>query len=319
MKRKLFCLFLAICISHSAFSQKIDNTASFRNINNDGYFRFNYDNDLFANQDHDYTQGFSFELVSKSLEKNPLNNLLVTPNSSSIKYGLALEHNVFTPTNISDTTINYSDRPFTAGIMLRSFAISTNLDTKSRLNSSFSIGVMGPLAFGKQMQTAIHKAIDGVAPNGWRNQLKNDVIVNYELSYEKQLFRYRNLFAIQPRISVRAGTLYTGADLALPITLGIINSPFSGDDENKFLVYLYSQPSVSVIGYDATFQGGVFSRDNLVTVPTSQMERITAQYQYGLIIQTGALYLEYGYTLQTRQISTGAPAKFGGFKLGFKF
>ena len=50
-------------------AQKIDHLVSFRDINSDSYFRFNYDNDFFAATDKDYTQGYNFELVAPIFKK----------------------------------------------------------------------------------------------------------------------------------------------------------------------------------------------------------------------------------------------------------
>ena len=46
MTNKCLIILVVLFISNSLSSQKIDNLSSFRDVENDHYFRFNYDNDL---------------------------------------------------------------------------------------------------------------------------------------------------------------------------------------------------------------------------------------------------------------------------------
>lgn len=320
MKNILILLLVLLVVPQVAMAQKIDNMASFRDIKSNSYFRFNYDNDYFGSTDKNYTQGYNFELVSSRLKHNPVNYLFLKPKNSELKFGLSLEHIGYTPDNIKSDEIQYDDRPFAAAIMLKSFVIATDTLAKSRLISSFNAGLMGPGAFGKEMQVAIHEATGNTIPGGWENQIKNDIVLNYEVSYEKQLWRYRNLFSLQPNTTVRVGTLFTNASVGVNAVFGIINSPFTSvKNKNKFQLYAYSQPLVNVIGYDATFQGGVFNDKSPYTISSNNIERFTAQNNFGIVLQTRTLYFEYARTMITREFSYGNSAKWGGIKIGFKF
>ena len=317
--QQLFLLFVLIFPAF-VLAQKIDNMASFRDINAKRYFRFNYDNDYFASRDQDYTQGYSFELVSPNLRKNPINKILLKPKNSENKFGVSIEHIGFTPFNIKSPNIQFGDRPFAATIMLKSFAIATDTINKSRLISSMNIGLIGPGAFGKEMQVAIHEATGNTIPEGWQNQIKNDIVLNYEVSYEKQLLSYRNLFSLQTNTRLRLGTLFTNAGFGLTTTFGIINSPFSSvKSKKRFMMYGFAQSMVNVIGYDATFQGGMFNKKSPYTISNSEIERLTAQVNFGMIIQTRTLYFEYSRALITREFEVGKSSKWGGIKVGFRF
>lgn len=300
-------------------AQKIDNMASFRDMKSTNYFRFHYDNDYFTSTDKEYTQGYNFELVSPSLAKNPVNHLFITPKNSEFKYGLSLEHIGFTANNIASNQIQFDDRPFAAAIMLKSFLIATDTINKSRIISSLNLGIIGPGAFGGDMQTAIHEATGNTIPLGWYNQIKNDVVVNYEISFEKQLLRFNDFFTVQSNTTVRIGTLFTNASVGLNATLGIINSPFTTlKNKSKFQLYLYTQPLVNFIGYDATLQGGLFNHKSVYTIKESDIERFTFQNNYGIVLQYRWLYLEYSRTLLTREFSYGSQFKWGGIRIGFK-
>src|ERR1700684_1032640 len=98
MQRKSFIVLLLICAAGTkAFSQAIDNTVSFRNIDADHYFRIFYENDFFSGTDRDYTQGIYIEKVKPCLRHFPFVKLLWKPGFPEVKYGLAVEHDAYTP------------------------------------------------------------------------------------------------------------------------------------------------------------------------------------------------------------------------------
>lgn len=168
------------------------------------------------------------------------------------------------------------------------------------------------------MQTEIHKLTGNVIPLGWRNQIKNDVVLNYEVAYEKQLFRYRDYFSVQGNSSLQVGTLFTNASVGFNTSAGLINAPFSSEENNKkFQVYLYAQPLLKIVGFDATLQGGIFNNDSPYTIPAEDIERITGQANFGVVVKINSFYLEYTRSTITREFETGSAANWGGVRLGF--
>jgi len=319
MKRPPIHFILLLFLPIALFAQKIDNMASFRDIKSDRYFRFSYDNDYFSSTDQNYTQDYNFELVLPILKKNPLNHIFLKV-GNKVKYGLSVEHIGYTPSNIKSSLVQFGDRPFAAAIMLKSFSIATDTLRNTRFISSFNIGIMGPGAFGKEMQVAIHEATGNTIPQGWQNQIRNDAVLNYELSHERQLFRYRNLLALQSNTTLRLGTLFTNASVGFNAVFGIINTPFTPVKKSKkFALYAYSQPVLNVIGYDATLQGGLFNNASPYTIASGEIERFTGQHNYGIILQTRTLYFEYSRVTITREFTDGHAAKWGGIKVGFTF
>ncbi|WP_298330014.1 lipid A deacylase LpxR family protein [uncultured Dokdonia sp.] len=301
-----------------SWSQKIDNTTSYRAINANHYFRFSYDNDYFAATDENYTQGYSFELVAPSLAKNPVNKLFYIPENTERRYGLSIEHIGFTPNHYERPEIQVGDRPFAAAIMLKSSMIAVDVSAKNIFSSGLSIGIIGPGAFGEEMQRGIHEATGNKIPLGWKNQIKNDLVLNYEIGYEKQLVRYEDLFSLQASANVMVGTLFTNGSLGVNSTVGIINNSFSSLSERSgFKLYAYAAPMVSVIGYDATLQGGLINRDSPYTIESGDVQRVTGQFDYGIILKTKTLYFEYTRSVITKEFATRSSYKWGGIRIGF--
>jgi len=309
---------IVLLISPAVFAQKIDRSISFRSIESDRYFRFHYDNDYFAATDENYTQGYNFELVLPLFKKNPLNALFFNFYAEKTRYGLAVEHIGFTPNHYELPEIQFGDRPFAAAIMLKSFKIATNASESSRFVSSFNLGIIGPGAFGEEMQVGIHDLSGNKTPRGWRHQIQNDVVINYELGYERQLFQWYDLLSLQAQSHLKVGTLFTNASVGANAVFGVFNSPFSSEAKSrKFQIYAYAQPIITVVGYDATLQGGLFNTKSPYTISTNHVERLTAQFNYGIVLKTKTLYLEYTRSSISKEFGTGAAANWGGIKVGF--
>ncbi|RZJ25509.1 MAG: lipid A deacylase LpxR family protein [Flavobacterium sp.] len=301
-------------------AQKIDNTASWRDMQSESYFRFHYDNDFFSSSDFNYTQGYNFEIVLKSLERNPINLLLLKSKTGVKRYGLSIEHIGFTPKKYELAEIQYNERPFASAIMLKNFVVSIDTVSKSRIVSSMNFGLIGPGAFGKEMQAGIHEATGNKVPLGWRNQIKNDIVLNYNIDYEKQVLRVQDLFSVQANASIKAGSLFSNASVGVTAVAGLINNPYQTKKaKRKFALYAYSQPIATAVLYDATLQGGLFNRKSPYTLKTSQIERLTAQHTYGIVLQTKTLYFEYSRAALTREFTAQRASKWGGFRVGFTF
>lgn len=313
----ILLIFSVVFIKHLN-AQKIDNLISFRDIKSTNYFRFNYDNDYFAATDANYTQGYNLELVSPFFKTNHFNYLFYKPKETEIRYGLSVEHIGYTPTRYELPDIQFGDRPFAAAIMLKSFIIAINQEKNSRFTSSFSLGIIGSGAFGKEMQVAIHKATGNKIPLGWKHQIKNDIVINYGMGYEKQMLRYQDLFSLQVQANAKVGTLFTNASVGVNATFGIINNSFSSTNQKHgFKLYAYTQPILNIIGYDATLQGGVFNNTSPYTISSSNIERFTGQLNYGIVLKSKTLYFEYARSVITREFSSGNSYKWGGVKIGF--
>lgn len=301
-------------------AQKIDHLASFRDIKSDTFFRFTYDNDYFAATDRNYTQGYSFEFVGSYFKKNPINAILIKPNYAHTRYGLATEHIGFTPRSYELPEIQIGDRPFSAVLSLKSYAIVTDTLNAHRVTSSFYLGIIGSGALGGEMQVAIHRATGNKIPQGWNNQIKNDVVINYELGYEKQLIRVHDFFALRANATLKLGTLFTNATVGANATLGIINDPFTSTiKRNGFKLFVYAQPVYGVVGYDATLQGGVFNRSSPYVIANREVERFTSQFNYGIVLKTRTLYFEYARSVISKEFETGNTAKWGGIRIGFTY
>jgi lipid A 3-O-deacylase len=303
----------------TAVAQRIDNTSTFRTAETESYFRFHYDNDFFTKSDEYYSQGITAEFVHPSLRKCILSGLLWKPFNSRARHGVTFNLFGFTPTSIASDSILYGDRPFNANMSLRLFSVQVNDAHNQQVASALSIGIMGPAALGYQIQYNIHRWLKNPLPLGWQHQVKNDIILNYQVNYEKQLVQAENHFLLNTTAELRLGTLNNKISGGINFMTGRFNNRFvnTGDKKRKAEYYFYGQSRIALIGYDASMQGGLFNRKSPYTIAAGDVSRITFQADAGIIINFRKLFLSYTQSFLTKEFRTGKYHRWGGFSIGF--
>lgn len=305
--------------TYSASAQRISNTAIYRNVSSNRYFRIHYENDYFSTTDIYYTQGINLEYVNPTIGNFFTSKLLVRSASKEVKFGIALEHEGFTPTSISHPEILVGDRPFASCLFLRTFSITNDSARRVRISSSFSAGAIGPIAHGQEMQETIHRWINDDQPQGWENQIQNDLILNYELEYERRLFASPDYFSLMGKIGARVGTLNTKAFTGVILMAGLFDDSFLyfSKQKRKNQVYFYAEPLMNLVAYDATLQGGVFNKSSPYTIPSNEITRLVFQGNVGIVFKIKGLQLEYFQSYLTKEFKTGGTHLWGGVRIGW--
>lgn len=313
-------LFLFVCCATlTTNAQLIDNSATSRNIGRNSYFRFHYDNDYFTKSDEYYSQGITFDVVHPAIKRFPLSKLLWKPFTTEPQYGLSFNLFGYTPTSILSDSILYGDRPFDANISLKTFLIQVDDLRHQQISTAFSIGVMGRAGLGYDIQYNIHRWTGNPLPKGWQYQVKNDVIINYQLNYEKQIIAAGNNFLLNAAAEARLGTLNTLVGGGFNLLAGRFNKRFKpvNGTKRKAEYYFFTQSRFNVIGYDATMQGGLFNRKSPYVICAGDINRITYQADAGIIVNFRKLYLSYTQSFLTREFRTGTYHRWGGISVGF--
>ncbi|HMV09577.1 MAG TPA: lipid A deacylase LpxR family protein [Cyclobacteriaceae bacterium] len=305
----------------TAFGQRVENTSSYRNIGAEHYVRVNYENDFFALSDEYYTQGVNIEFVAPAMAKFPLAKLLYQNKHLPTRTGIAIEHQGFTPSNILTGDVLERDRPYSSSLMLKTFSMISNPHTNHRLATQFSLGVIGPWAMGKEIQIALHERINpDKVPKGWKNQVHNDIILNYQVEYEHGLWVKRN-FIVTAKGGARAGTYNTRLSSSFTMMGGYFDNPFqfANSQNKKFQVYFFAEPQLNLVVFDATLQGGVFNDRSPYTLDRNEISRFVFQQNAGLVIKIKSLVLEYSQALITREFKAGTAHSWGSVRAAWSF
>jgi len=307
--------------AHHCNAQVIDNTSSFKNSEGNQYIRLDYDNDYFTKADEYYTQGVTLELAHPAFKHFILSKLLLKPKNTDVIYGLRLDAYGYTPTSIDSGYILKGDRPYSANISLGTFATAVDTVKCQTIATTFIIGLMGPADGGELFQKYIHQVTGNSLPQGWQYQIQNDLILDYQINYEKELLTYQNMFLLNATSMLRVGTHNDKLSAGFNCMVGNFNDRYRSvattkADHRKIQYYLYAQVLGSVIGYDATLEGGLFNKSSVYTISPNDISRFTFQADAGIVVSYKRVYAEYSQAVLTKEFNTGYYHRWGGLRIG---
>lgn len=182
-----------------------------------GEFQLFVENDAWANTDRYYTNGIKLGLGGRiKLLREQAEGLLHwlspmegRPGGGDMKFGLFAGQNLYTPKSIRIAAPQPDDRPWAAWLYLGAVAqrvVDRRMDTVE-----IDVGMVGPGAGGRQVQTEWHKLVDAPRPMGWANQLPNEVGVL--ASYLQKRRFGSDTFDVVPHAGVTVGNVMTLARL----------------------------------------------------------------------------------------------------------
>lgn len=297
------------------------------------------ENDLFANTDQNYTNGVAFTAVSHDITGEVKTACLPAPvrlhaelirrlnpgfwddgrgsvgtQNVVAKFGQSM----FTPREPARTDLVRDDRPY-AGLLYVGMSWNRRThdpqENSERLDTrEITLGVIGPLALGRQTQNLVHDMIGADRFLGWDNQLKNEPAL--QLAVDRKFRDYRSDGAIQPGFStdsirslgLRLGNIETSANVGIegrigwnlqndfgtyPIRPGAENRPPSSASLHNQRANADSEPSrprpgahlfgaleAKLVAHDFSLDGNLFRSSHSVT-----RRPLVAQAAVGVSVQ----------------------------------
>lgn len=113
----------------------------------------------------------------------PLFNILPYINEKDYQKNLvfALGQLIYTPSDTTATALIEDDRPYAGWLYLGIGVVWKDADVRNSL--VLDIGVVGPWSYAQETQRAVHRLRGFDSPNGWDNQLNNEL--GMTLAYER--------------------------------------------------------------------------------------------------------------------------------------
>lgn len=197
------------------------------------YIQVQWENDLLKMRLNDvtdrfYTNGIQLDIFNPIFSKLPSRYLLLKLGKKSHNYyGFSLGQEVYTPVNLDTDSILVDDRPYAGWFYFNHRLVSNDPYRQQRLSSQIQMGFMGRWSLASELQHTFHKWFKNKPPQGWRNQIANDIGLNYYLKYEKRIFRpvHRSLDIIQS-LEGQLGTVSNFVGLGSRLRLGRFNDYF---------------------------------------------------------------------------------------------
>jgi lipid A 3-O-deacylase len=206
---------------------------------------------------------------------------------------------------------SYIDRPFAAYLYVGS-TLNFLYKDESSLKLGAQIGMIGPSAYGKQVQDYVHHLLGFYQPEGWEYQIDNNAVLNLSAEYNRLLAR-----ASWVDVSVSAygnlGNGFSGAGIGPLLRLGIFNQLFnsistqssvsrsSATPLHKYELFFYYKPQFNYVAYDATIQGGLFTTHSPSSMEvTSDPSRIIWSNQLGVTYSCGRISIDIAAIYHTK-------------------
>lgn len=320
-----------------------------------GTYSLIVENDVFTGTDRNYTAGHNLSWVSDA-KRDP--DDLVTGGFGRMLagaiYGLdtirarngdgdpdtdilmhesfALGHSIFTPENISTPDPLPDQHPY-AGYLYGNYSLV--LAHRHMIDTfALDIGIIGPSAFGEEVQRNWHQLIDGEDPRGWDNQLHDEpgLTFTYQRQWRHDLRNSIGRFGLDilPTAGASLGNVRTQANLGATLRAGYnlgndygpprIRPALAGsailDQGNEGIAfYLFGGVEGRAVLRNIFLDGNSF-RDSL----NVQRKPLVADFQVGAVFQTRSFQLAYTYVIRTEEFDGQMnPQKFGAISLSVRF
>jgi len=306
-----------------------------QSVNTKHSLQIQWDNDFINiredGTDRYYTNGMRIDYfyTKKQKARFPSSLLLNISEDNNNIYGLGIAQFMFTPKNIAVTDIQYNDRPYSGALYSIHSLQSVDRIIKTKVTSDIRFGVIGPISFAEETQTWAHRVINSTKPIGWHNQVPNDIILNYNISIEKEMLKPSKKILLVGIIETFSGTIYNAAGAGFMLRVGKFNNYFDDisapliTQKNKSQLYVFMKPVVRVVLSNALLQGGLLNRishgNTGYVLSKDQIERIVVLYDVGISFE------QPKYSIAISQKSIGAEFKgqytqeYGSLTMHFKF
>jgi lipid A 3-O-deacylase len=201
------------------------------------------------------------------------------------------------------------DRPFAAYLYVGS-TLNFLYKNESNLEFSAQLGVIGPDAFGKQVQDFVHDNFGFYHPSGWEYQINNEFELNLSATYNKLLAR-ASWIDLSLTSYVNLGNGFTGAGAGPLVRLGSFNQLFNSVSTqstvsrknipgllHKHELFFYYKPLFNYVAYDATIQGGLFDNHSGLEI-TKDKEPFIFSQEYGVAFTTNRFVFDIAAIFHT--------------------
>lgn len=311
--QRILLLIISLAYGAFAFSQKKNELDLIKLSEDDDFLNFRGEG-----TDRAYTSGFKLEFyyTKYTTPRFPGKLLMKISGHPENRYGWGVTQNMYTPNSIDKTAIQYGDRPYCGLTYLSQMLVSSDKEKKQKLTTTLSLGLIGKYSLGGQIQTWVHGWSHNLKPQGWHNQIKTDVIINYGIVYEHLLVSPTPNLEIIGNLSGNAGTLNNNIGLGLQFRVGLFNNYFynyrvptyKADINNgaikKIQFFFYMKTEGTAVMDDATLQGGFFSHNNSpYVISKDSINRFVMQYEFGIVLAKNRFGINVSEKLRTPEFT----------------
>lgn len=282
------------------------------------------DNDLYSSPINDqyYTAGFEFiyRYQLKDTVRKKINEFRIG------QY-------IYNPQSVRAADINVNDRPF-AGYLFAEAGFTRFPSANQLFKYTFQAGVLGPESGAEQVQRGLHQLVGYPTVRGWEYQITTTLGLQAEAFYSVRVKpNWRSEpddapkwdFHLQGHLNL--GTIWTSATVGglarislkgplESISNSVMYHAALGHDRDE--LFLYFNPQLQYMNYDATILGSHFNDDSPVTFPLIEL-RFNAEL--GIRYRRNNWNYSYSVNYRGKELSNNVITGFyyGSIMVGYFF
>ena len=175
---------------------------------------FQTENDADFRDDAAYSYGGKFgALFYRKESQDSFIHIPFSDYKNSDNYlSFSFAHKLYTPKDLNESALIVDDRPY-AGYMYLQSALHQVKDN-SLISLTTQIGIVGPSSKMESVQKIIHDLIGSPYPNGWSNQIQDELIIQINFS-QKEYYKLEDIYGydavLMPEYGFELGNASTKA------------------------------------------------------------------------------------------------------------
>ena len=265
-----------------------------------------FENDSITREDDNYSNGTVFAITTgtKPLEgvSKFLADKLVFPRPKGeavARRGYSVGHLLYTPDNIIASRNQPNDHPYAA----IAYGDTSWLVQQERRLDIFTVelGLVGDSALGEEVQSIIHEITGDQEPQGWDNQIDDEILLNVHYDVQRKISGWRALGRSADLIGTASGSLGnrytaagfggalrwgTGLDQAYGLPrvrpTGTSSAFFTPDTKQSW--HLFMSGAVRAVAHSIVIDDSFFRDESNTSV---NREVFVADFQVGGVFQRG--------------------------------
>lgn len=314
MRYVVWFIFHFLCIASSViFAQKGTNSV-YRH-----QFTLTTDNDVYlaAFKDGYYTNGLFLNWHSR----------IASSKQKTIRH-YQIGQTIFTPRSRTYYRLYGIDRPY-CGYLYAQYGQSHFFPSNTSWQWSVQIGTVGPNSLGKLFQEQYHKIFGFQYFKGWEKQIGNEVGINLSAQYRCTPWKPLAKMQIVPYQGATLGTTFVNACAGAICCIGNFKTSTTSRLFNAHVgnnatenagkeCFFYWQPQITLAGYNATIQGGLFTKYQQAVI--KQLQPWLYQQNWGFVYSKGRYTVKAEVVYQSKEaIQQAAPQRYGSIHFSFLY
>ncbi|MEW6719505.1 MAG: lipid A deacylase LpxR family protein [Thermodesulfobacteriota bacterium] len=280
-----------------------------------------FENDVFYNNDRQYTSGLLFlwvpdrEASPQGWARKAARLLPWVPENGRFAPGYSFGQSIFTAKNLGAPVPFITDRPY-AGWLYGSAGLNVRSD-ESFDRFQFFLGAIGPASLAEETQEALHVLLGSEKAQGWDFQLGNEpgAFVTYRHGWRGLLAKTMSgkRLDFTPHAGGALGNVFTYGNAGFTVRYGR-NLP---DDDGPpriqpglqgwgdfspadgFRWYLYGGVDARAVARDVFLDGNTFRGSRSV-----EREPLVCDFEAGFVLAWSRYRLSFANVLRTREFTT---------------